>query len=279
MNNMNAMKQMFKILGVLAILIFSSCEKAEDPIIPGGVIVIEENGILAKYKFMRVNGGQFQMGSSNGDSDERPVHTVVLSDYYIGETEVTAKLWHAVMGSNPSYYSGGDLGSGEYPVENVSLDDVKKFINKLNSLLGNKYGFRLPTEAEWEFAARGGLYSEGYPYAGHEDLSYIASYDGTTNYISKVKNDRHPNELGIYDMSGNVWEWCSDVYKSDYYNYSPVTNPENTNVTQNASYVIRGGSWKSNSYDCRVANRSYKKPNEKSVDLGFRLVCTYKLVR
>ena len=275
---MNAMKQVFKVLGVLALLVFSSCEKAEDPIIPGGVIVIEENGILAKYKFMRVNGGQFQMGGYNGDSDERPVHTVLLSDYYIGETEVTAELWHAVMGDNPSYYSS-DWGSGEYPVENVSLYDVKEFINKLNSLLGNKYGFRLPTEAEWEFAARGGLYSEGYTYAGNEYLPYIASYEGSTNYISKVKNGRQPNELGIYDMSGNVWEWCSDVYKSDYYNNSPMKNPENTNGTQNASYVIRGGSWKSSSGDCRVANRYYRKPNEKSGDLGFRLVCTYNLFR
>lgn len=274
---MNAMKQVFKVLGVLALLVFSSCEKAEDTIIPGGVIVIEKNGILAKYKFMYVNGSQFQMGSDNGDDDERPVHPVVLSDYYIGETEVTAKLWHAVMGSNPSYY-GTDLGSGEYPVENVSRDDVDEFIRKLNDLLPG-YGFRLPTEAEWEFAARGGIYSKGYTFSGHEYLGYIASYSGTTNYISRVINGRQPNELGIYDMSGNVWEWCQDVYKSDYYSSSPSANPENENSYPGCSYVIRGGSWKSSANQCRVANRSSFKSNEKSGDIGFRLVCTYDLIR
>jgi formylglycine-generating enzyme required for sulfatase activity len=263
---------------VLALFLLSSCEKAEEPIIPGGVIVIDENGILAKYKFMYVNGGQFQMGSNNGDSDERPVHTVVLSNYYIGETEVTAKLWHAVMGSNPSYY-GTDLGSGEYPVENVSYDEVQTFITKLNALLPG-YNFRLPTEAEWEFAARGGIYSEGYTFAGHEYLDYIASYSGTTNYISRVINGRQPNELGIYDMSGNVWEWCQDVYKSDYYyNGSGLTNPLNKDSYPGCSYVLRGGSWKSDANGCRVANRASSKSNEKSGDIGFRLVCTYNLVR
>ena len=164
------------------------------------------NGVSFTMKF--VEGGTFQMGAtseqgSDATSAESPVHSVTLSGYWMGETEVTQELWQAVMGSNPSYFSGTNL-----PVEYVSWNDiVNDFLPKLNNMTGKN--FRLPTEAEWEYAARGGK-SGGYKYAGSDDVGSVAwYYDNSSSKTHTVKT-KSPNELGLYDMSGNVWEWCQD---------------------------------------------------------------------
>ncbi len=221
------------------------------------------NGI--SFKMVFVEGGTFTMGAteeqgSDAFSDEKPTHSVTLSDYYIGETEVTQELWKAVMGKNPSYFKGNDL-----PVERVSYKDVQKFITKLNQKTGKT--FRLPTEAEWEYAARGGKKSKGYKYSGSNNINDVAWYYDNSNSKTHSVKTKQPNELGIYDMSGNVEEWCSDWY-GDYTSYSQ-TNPQGPS---SGSYrVIRGGSWSFNAKGCRVASRIHIYPSNGYDDLGFRL--------
>ena len=188
------------------------------------------------FKMVKVAGGTFKMGATEEQEsfayyDEKPVHEVTLSDYYIGETEVTQELWGAVMGSNPSYHKGTNL-----PVDSVSWDDCQDFIKELNSLTGKN--FRLPTEAEWEFAARGGNKSKGYKYSG-SSMWYRDNSNGETHVVVT----KLPNELGLYDMSGNVWEWCQDWYDSHYYSNSPKNNP--TGPSSGYFRVMRGGSWRS----------------------------------
>ena len=215
-----------------------------------------------------VKGGTFTMGAtseqgSGAASNEKPTHSVTLSDYYIGKYEVTQAQWRAVMGYNPSGFKGDNL-----PVENVSWDDVQVFIQKLNEKSGKK--FRLPTEAEWEYAARGGNQSKGYKYSGSDTLRDVAwYYDNTGNKTHPVGHKR-PNELGIYDMSGNVWELCQDwegVYSS-----SSQTNP--TGPSRGYSRVIRGGSWYGGAGYCRVSYRGSSYSNNRRSYIGFRLVCS-----
>ena len=189
------------------------------------------------FTMVHVQGGTFTMGCTSeqgGDcwDDEKPAHSVTLSDYYIGETEVTQALWRAVMGSNPSYWKGDNL-----PVEKVSWDDCQTFVRKLNQMTGKT--FRLPTEAEWEYAARGGNKSLGYKYSGSNTLSSVAWYDGNSSNNTHPVKGKQPNELGLYDMSGNVWEWCQDRYGS--YNSSSQTNP--AGASSGSYRVCRGGSW------------------------------------
>lgn len=225
------------------------------------------NGISFTMKL--VEGGTFQMGNNDSDaeSDEKPVHSVTLNSYYMGETEVTQALWQAVMGNNPSYFKGDNL-----PVEPVSWNDCQEFIRKLNQKTGKN--FRLPTEAEWEFAARGGKKSRGYKYAGSNNIGSVAWYtdnsgnSGNKTYAVKGKS---PNELGLYDMSGNVWEWCSDWYGSDYYGKSPSTNPQGP--LNGSDRVLRGGSWGDDAGNCRVSYRYYYDPDYTYYNYGFRLCC------
>lgn len=174
------------------------------------------------FDMVWVEGGTFRMGAtSEQGSDawggEKPVHSVTLSGYYIGKTEVTQALWKAVMGSNPSEFKGDNL-----PVEQVSWDDCQEFIRKLNSLTGQH--FRLPTEAEWEFACRGGNNSCGYKYSGSNDIDNVAWYFDNSGHKTHPVGTKAQNELGIYDMSGNVWEWCSDWYGN--YSSGAQTNPK-----------------------------------------------------
>ena len=225
--------------------------------IPANGLSITVNGV--QFTMIKVEGGTFQMGSTSGDSDERPVHQVTLTnDYYIGETEVTQELWTAVMGSNPSRFKS----SNQLPVEKVSWNDCQRFITKLNALTGRT--FRLPTEAEWEFAARGGNASEGYTYSGSNNEGDVAWYGSNSNDETHVVATKAPNELGIYDMSGNVWEWCQDWYGS--YSSEAQTNP--TGPTSGSNRVIRGGSW---DFSCRVAYRRGDFAWGAGDDLGLRL--------
>ena len=217
------------------------------------------NGVA--FNMVKVSGGTFQMGATSeqgsyANSNEEPVHQVTLSDYYIGETEVTQELWQAVMGSNPSYYKGA-----KRPVEQVSWEECQEFIRKLNELTGKQ--FRLPTEAEWEFAARGGNSSQGYRYSGSNNVNDVAWYQNNTHEVGT----KAPNELGLYDMSGNVEEWCQDWYGS--YSSSAQTNP--TGPTSGSFRVRRGGSWSSGAWNCRVSYRNYNTPDNQNYHLGLRL--------
>ena len=230
------------------------------------------NGV--SFNMIAVKGGTFTMGatSEQGDdaySDEKPTHQVTLSDYCIGETEVTQELWQAVMGSNPSCFSD----NLQRPVETVTWNDCQEFIKKLNQLTGKT--FRLPTEAEWEYAARGGSQSQGYKYAGSNTIGDVAwYYDNSYNkgfshpdYGTHPVGQKHPNELGLYDMSGNVWEWCQDWYDS--YSSTSQTNP--TGPSSGSVRVYRGGSWSLNAWSCRVSYRYYFTPTIRLSSLGLRL--------
>ena len=212
-------------------------------------------------KMIYVEGGTFAMGSNSGESDEKPIHNVTLDSYYIGETEITQAQWRAVMGSNPSEYKGDNR-----PVENVSWNDAQEFCERLSELTGKRYV--LPTEAQWEYAARGGNQSKGYTYSGSNNIDEVAVYDDWSSNHSNVKSKK-PNELGIYDMSGNVWEWCSDWYGS--YSSSSETNPQGPN----SGYlrVLRGGSWFYYASYCRVAIRYNNIPSYTYDNFGFRVVC------
>jgi formylglycine-generating enzyme required for sulfatase activity len=215
-----------------------------------------------------VKGGTFTMGCTaeqGGDcgGDERPAHRVAVGDFYLGKYEVTQAQWRAVMGSNPSFFKGCD----RCPVENVSWDDAQEFIRRLNQLTGKRY--RLPTEAEWEYAARGGELSRGYKYAGSDDPDAVAWYDGNSGGKTHPVGGKTPNELGLYDMTGNVWEWCQDWYGSDYYSGSPSANPQGP--ASGSFRVYRGGSWYFIAKNCRVADRFYYSPDYRSSNLGFRL--------
>ena len=203
------------------------------------------NGV--SFNMVYVAGGTFQMGSNVGDYDEKPVHSVTLSDYYIGQTEVTQELWQAVMGSNPSDFKGA-----KNPVNNVSWNDCQEFIIKLNRLTGGN--FRLPTEAEWEYAARGGNKSRGYKYSGSDDLGSVAWNEDNSGKEVHPVGSKSANELGLYDMSGNVWEWCSDRYDYCSYPSSPQTNP--TGASSGSDRVLRGGSYCDGESLCRSAYRS-----------------------
>jgi formylglycine-generating enzyme required for sulfatase activity len=213
-----------------------------------------------------VEGGTFKMGAtseqkSEAGLDEIPAHKVTLSSFSIGRYEVTQEEWQAVMGSNPSYFKGS-----KRPVEEVSWNDCQEFIRRLNAMTGKH--FRLPTEAEWEYAARGGNRSQGYKYSGSDNLNSVAWYRDNSGETTHDVGQKSPNELGIYDMSGNVFEWCQDWYWMDYYSFSPQTNPMGPSSV--SSRVFRGGSWHFNAGNCRVSCRD-SNPDFQYGDLGLRL--------
>ncbi len=240
-----------------------------EPKIPG----VNKNMVFVK-------GGCFQMGDTFGDGqkNERPVHKVCVDGFSIGKYEVTQGQWMAVMGTNPSKFQQGD----NYPVENVSWEDVQKFIRNLNKKTGKRY--RLPTEAEWEYAARSGGGKEKYAgFSDDEELYLYANFcdsncgkswnddkqnDGYEN-TSPVGSFR-PNGIGLYDMSGNVWEWCRDWYGSEYYKNSPVNGPKGPG--EGSFRVFRGGSWDFSAGRCRSSFRSAYDPSYGYYNLGFRLV-------
>ncbi|MCX6278127.1 MAG: SUMF1/EgtB/PvdO family nonheme iron enzyme [Bacteroidetes bacterium] len=213
-----------------------------------------------------VQGGTFRMGSDDGESNEKPVHSVTLNDFYIGKTEVTQKQWREVMGSDPRKLK--NKGCDQCPVEFVSWNDVQDFIAKLNRKTNKTY--RLPTEAEWEYAARGGNKTRGYAYSGSANVDDVAWYLQNSFKKTHPVGQKQPNELGLYDMSGNVWEWCSDWYGAQYYQNSPASNPQGP--SSGSSRVYRGGSWSIDPRGCRSSYRYYLTPDSRCYNLGFRLV-------
>lgn len=222
------------------------------------------NGV--SFKMIRVDGGTFTMGAtseqgSDARSNEKPIHSVTLSTYYMGETEVTQELWQAVMGNNPSF----NVGSRK-PVDCVSWNDCQDFVTRLSNLTGAN--FRLPTEAEWEFAARGGNNSQGYKYSGSNTIDDVAWYhDNWTIENTHDVAQKLPNELGLYDMTGNVEEWCQDWYGN--YSSSSQTNP--TGPTTGTYRVSRGGDWYTITKFCHVSFRNSDRPGYKTDSRGLRL--------
>lgn len=235
------------------------------------------NGL--NMKMIYVEGGTFTMGALPGDgdaySDERPAHQVTLDSYYIAEFEVTQSQWEKVMGTtvyqqrDKSAYSF-TFGVGDnYPMFYVSYEDAKAFCQKLSLLTGKTY--ILPTEAQWEFAARGGNKGKNSDnkYSGSYSIDAVAWYDGNSNNTTHPIGQKRANQLGIYDMSGNVWEWCSDWYSS--YSSGSQTNP--AGPSSGDCRVLRGGSWFSDARDCRVSSRIVDNPSGRNFGSGFRVVC------
>ena len=196
----------------------------------------------------------------NNETINEQTASVTLSNYCISETEVTQALWNAVMDSNPSINVGDDK-----PVENVSWNDCQEFIRKLNQITGKN--FRLPTEAEWEFAARGGNDGESWIYSGSNEINDVAWYVGNSNNSTSPVKRKKPNNLGLYDMSGNVYEWCNDWFGD--YDYNPQTDPQGPSSGKNR--VVRGGGYQNSEGQCHVTKRQQGDPEKSSSSVGFRL--------
>jgi len=244
-------------------------------------ISMEEGSDISDYiskkgiSMVAVEGGTYQMGYNDGHKDERPIHSVNVGDFYIGKYEVTRGQWTKIMGVY--------LQSPNLPLEEVSWYDAVKFCNRLSELEGfekcysgseksikcnySANGYRLPTEAEWEFAARGGNQSNGYTYSGSNNIEEVSWYKSNSGSKTHSVGSKKPNELGIYDMTGNVWEWCSDWYGD--YSSNSQSNP--TGSTAGSRRVFRGGGWYYSASRCRVAYRSYSRTDYSNYTIGFRL--------
>jgi formylglycine-generating enzyme required for sulfatase activity len=259
------------------------------------------NKLTGGIDLVYVRGGSFEMGSEKGESDEKPMHTITLSNYFIGKYEVTVGQFRKFIAAT-GYKTSADINGGSYlwngsqwklqpginweydalgfkrpeteenhPVIHVSWTDALEYTKWLSSVTGK--AFRLPTEAEWEFAARGGMSSNGYTFAGSNDINQVAwSLDNKSNQTFPV-GKKQPNELGIYDMTGNVWEWCNDWYDADYYAKSPSTNPQGSK--SGLFKVIRGGSWGGLSNFNRVTFRYRYFPGNRGKFNGFRIAASY----
>lgn len=256
----------------IAALIFvalwtKSDDKYTEVLLNDNTLKFAIEGTEYDYQMVYVDGGSYTMGcGSEQDAycfgDEKPAHNVSVSSFYIGQTEVTQALWKAVMGNNPSFHKGNLL-----PVESVSYSDCKEFIKKLNKLTNRK--FRLPTEAEWEFAARGGNFSQGYKFSGGDNLNSVAWYTDNSGNNTHNVAQKQPNELGLYDMTGNVWEWCEDRYGHDYYNDSPHNNPKGPKW--GSLRVLRGCCAGAVEDFCYVQHRAHVDPSVGSTDIGLRI--------
>jgi formylglycine-generating enzyme required for sulfatase activity len=234
-----------------------------------------KSGGNAEIEMIFVEGGTFTMGNTDGagNENEYPAHEVTLKSFNIGKYEITQGQWKAVMGTdikqmrNKVDPNHALRGKGDnYPMYYISWDDAQEFIVKLNQKTGKSY--RLPTEAEWEYAARGGAKSNNYTYSGSNNIDNVAWYGGNSNDNMQPVGTKQPNELGIYDMSGNVWEWCSDWYEE--YSSDPQINPAGPAI--GANRVQRGGSWYSKDGNgCRVTRREHGSPDYRRNRVGFRL--------
>lgn len=215
--------------------------------------------------FIWVEGGSFVMGADDRSAEEKPAHKVYVDSFYISQFELTQAQWRFVMGYNPSGFQGCD----DCPVEQVSWNDIQRFLDKLNK--NTKHTYRLPTEAEWEFAARGGNKgSHPFKYAGSNDANEVAWYTDNSEGTTHPVGQKLPNALGLYDMSGNVREWCSDWYGGDYYSFSPEINPKGP--VSGVYRVLKGGSWDYSANHSRVTIRNRYGPDSRHNRHGFRLV-------
>lgn len=220
---------------------------------------------ITGMEFLSVPGGCFQMGDNTGDADEKPAHQVCLDDYYIGKYEVTQGQWQQLMGTSPSFFSSCGKNC---PVESINWDEAQDFISKLNRL--NDRTFRLLTEAEWEYACRSGGKEERY--CGGDDVNAVAWFDKNSQSQPHPVGGKQPNGLGIYDMSGNVWEWVTDHYQKNYYSNAPPNNPEGP--ATGLKRVMRGGSWYNDPRNVRARIRGGDEPDHRSINLGFRVACS-----
>ena len=243
------------------------------------ISIRDENKILieslTKMELIYVPSGRFMMGDifGNGKENERPVHEVQLDGFYIGKYPVTQGQWKSIMKKNPSHFSG--VFKNNYPVECVSWNDIQEFIKQINEMNKNEYVFRLPTEAEWEYAARSGGKKE--KYAGGDIIDDLAWYNKNSSKTTQPVGKERPNGLGLYDMSGNVWEWCEDIYFDKAYSKHAKTNPvylENNS----GSRVLRGGAWSSGAVCCRSPCRGWGPPGGRRSYVGFRLVSSPRSV-
>ena len=256
----------------LKVPVASSAQASRPTPQQGDTIQDEITGMELVY----IPAGCFMMGSPPGekdrDDDEGPVHEVCVDGFWMGKYEVTQGQWKKIMGDNPAKFQKGD----KYPVEQVSWEDAQKFITELNKKSGEKY--RLPTEAEWEYAARAGA---SYKYSGGDDLDAVAWYDGNSGNTTHPVGQKKANAFGVYDMSGNVWEWCADWYDGKYYASSPQDNP--TGPDSGTRRVLRGGSWFDHPVDCRSVHRdryeSGASRRRYRVSLGSSLPGSWKLIQ
>ncbi|MDY4568873.1 MAG: formylglycine-generating enzyme family protein [Alloprevotella sp.] len=254
----------------------NSSKKNKEP--DDKVLTITVNGV--SFNMVKVDGGTFMMGATPDQEDvsvwETPAHKITLSTFYIGQYEVTQALWEAVMGTTPTQYGeqwSFTYGLGDdYPAYNLSYTDIQTFIARLSNMTG--YKFRMPTEAEWEFAARGGNMSSGYKYSGSDTLDDVGWYEENGGNTTHPVGTKKCNELKIYDMSGNVCEWCSDWFEYDYYSTSEQTNP--TGPKTGSLRVVRGGGW-GKAKDCLVFTRLYFPPFMNIKGFGARLALSSPL--
>jgi formylglycine-generating enzyme required for sulfatase activity len=265
-------------LSPLNCVLFAQAESADEPNTPSKKNwIVPDLGIKCTY----IESGTFQMGSAeSGPNDEKPVHEVKISrGFWMGTCEITQAQWLALMGTDPSKYKGNEL-----PVEMVSWHEVVEFCRKLTDRerkkgkLPDGYVYRLPTEAEWEYAARGGIKSQGFKYPGSNDPEEVAWHHSGSMDQTHPVGTKLPNELGLYDMAGNVWEWCLDWYAPDYYTKAPKTDPINNNHGDKTYRVCRGGSWGLYPTHCRSVNRGGGTPTGRFYSYGFRVVLAYPVI-
>ncbi|MBO7488710.1 MAG: SUMF1/EgtB/PvdO family nonheme iron enzyme [Bacteroidales bacterium] len=258
--------------------VIATGQAAASPATGTGTLTFKVGNV--SFDMIKVEAGSFTMGCTSeqgGDcfDDEKPSHRVTITqDYYIGKFEVTQELWQAVMGTtvrqqrdlaNKSWSLRGE--GGNYPMYYVSWEEAQEFCAELSRITGRR--FTLPTEAEWEYAARGGQKSTGAKYSGSSSVANVAWYDGNSGSQTHPVGTKRPNELGIYDMSGNVWEWCQDWYGK----YSSASQTDPTGPSSGSGRVFRGGGWDNSAKGCRVVNRDPGTLSCRSSDIGFRVVC------
>ena len=215
-------------------------------------------------KMVYVEGGDFTMGSNGGEENEKPYHTVILHSFFIGQYEVTQREWMQVMKTNPSFFKGCE----DCPVEEATPEMVDAFIRKLNEITGKRY--RLPTEAEWEYAAAGGKQSKNYRYSGSDSLLEVGWVKKNAEAKTHPVGMKKSNELNLFDMSGNVWELCSDWWDAAFYKKSKTENPRNDR--KEILRVVRGGSWRSGEERCYNKARNRNIHDHQKQNCGFRLV-------
>lgn len=270
------MKRVIKmnLMGLLTLSLFTACEKPNENGEGSGETAntdYEEKAFGMNLEMVYVEGGTFEMGATaeQGDDvtdEEFPVRTIKLDSYYIGKYEVTQAQWKAVMGTD-AYYPY-EAGKGDtYPVYFVNWNEAQAFCKKLSEQTGKKY--MLPTEAQWEYAARGGNRSQHYKYAGSNNIDVVAWCEDNSGYETHSVGSKKANELGIYDMSGNVAEWCSDRFGD--YDESDTDNPQGP--TNGSERISRGGSWHSEAIYCRVSYRGFDLPSSRDFAPGFRVAC------